>query len=55
MAAIAFALPMLALASSPRGEITEEHYDKTFNTNVNGGCATVQKALPLFATASRSS
>jgi NAD(P)-dependent dehydrogenase (short-subunit alcohol dehydrogenase family) len=30
------------------GEITEEHYDKTFNTNVKGVLFTVQKALPLF-------
>ncbi len=31
------------------GEITEEHYDKTFNTNVRGLLFTVQKALPLLA------
>jgi NAD(P)-dependent dehydrogenase (short-subunit alcohol dehydrogenase family) len=30
------------------GEITEEHYEKTFNTNVKGVLFTVQKALPLF-------
>jgi NAD(P)-dependent dehydrogenase (short-subunit alcohol dehydrogenase family) len=30
------------------GEITEEHYNKTFNTNVKGVLFTVQKALPLF-------
>jgi NAD(P)-dependent dehydrogenase (short-subunit alcohol dehydrogenase family) len=30
------------------GAITEEHYDKTFNTNVKGVLFTVQKALPLF-------
>ena len=30
------------------GEITEEHYDKTFNTNVKGVLFTVQKAVPLF-------
>ena len=30
------------------GGITEEHYDKTFNTNVKGVLFTVQKALPLF-------
>ena len=29
------------------GEITEEHFDKTFNTNVRGLLFTVQKALPL--------
>jgi NAD(P)-dependent dehydrogenase (short-subunit alcohol dehydrogenase family) len=28
------------------GEITEEHFDKTFNTNVRGLLFTVQKALP---------
>jgi NAD(P)-dependent dehydrogenase (short-subunit alcohol dehydrogenase family) len=30
------------------GEITEEHFDKTFNTNVKGTLFTVQKALPLM-------
>jgi len=32
----------------PMGQITEEHYDKTFDTNVKGTLFTVQKALPLF-------
>jgi NAD(P)-dependent dehydrogenase (short-subunit alcohol dehydrogenase family) len=31
------------------GEITEEHFDKTFNTNVRGLLFTVQKSLPLLA------
>jgi NAD(P)-dependent dehydrogenase (short-subunit alcohol dehydrogenase family) len=31
------------------GEITEEHFDKIFNTNVRGLLFTVQKALPLLA------
>jgi NAD(P)-dependent dehydrogenase (short-subunit alcohol dehydrogenase family) len=31
------------------GEITEEHFDKTFNTNVRGLLFTVQKALPLLS------
>jgi NAD(P)-dependent dehydrogenase (short-subunit alcohol dehydrogenase family) len=31
------------------GEITEEHFDKTFNTNVRGLLFTVQKALPILA------
>jgi NAD(P)-dependent dehydrogenase (short-subunit alcohol dehydrogenase family) len=31
------------------GEITEEHYDKIFDTNVRGLLFTVQKALPLLA------
>ena len=31
------------------GEITEAHFDKTFNTNVRGLLFTVQKALPLLA------
>jgi NAD(P)-dependent dehydrogenase (short-subunit alcohol dehydrogenase family) len=31
------------------GEITAEHFDKTFNTNVRGLLFTVQKALPLLA------
>lgn len=31
------------------GEITEEHFDKTFNTNVRGLLFAVQKALPLLA------
>jgi NAD(P)-dependent dehydrogenase (short-subunit alcohol dehydrogenase family) len=30
------------------GEITEEHFDKIFNTNVRGLVFTVQKALPLL-------
>jgi len=30
------------------GEITEEHFDKTFNTNVRGVLFAVQKALPLL-------
>ncbi|WP_242055588.1 SDR family oxidoreductase [Nostoc flagelliforme] len=33
---------------APLGEITEEHFDKTFNTNVKGLLFTVQKALPLL-------
>ncbi|RYG69066.1 SDR family oxidoreductase [bacterium] len=33
----------------PLGEITEEHFDKTFNTNVKGLLFTVQKALPLLS------
>lgn len=33
---------------SPLGQITEEHFDKTFNTNVKGVVFTVQKALPLL-------
>lgn len=31
------------------GEITEEHFDKTFNVNVRGLLFTVQKALPLLS------
>lgn len=31
------------------GEITEEHFDKTFDTNVRGLLFTAQKALPLLA------
>src|ERR1700688_4049588 len=30
------------------GSITEEHFDKLFNTNVKGTLFTVQKALPLL-------
>jgi NAD(P)-dependent dehydrogenase (short-subunit alcohol dehydrogenase family) len=33
---------------APLGEITEEQYDETFNTNVKGVLFTVQKALPLI-------
>jgi NAD(P)-dependent dehydrogenase (short-subunit alcohol dehydrogenase family) len=33
---------------APLGEITEEHYQKTFDNNVKGLLFTVQKALPLF-------
>jgi NAD(P)-dependent dehydrogenase (short-subunit alcohol dehydrogenase family) len=29
-------------------EVTEEHFDQTFNTNVRGTLFTVQKALPLL-------
>jgi NAD(P)-dependent dehydrogenase (short-subunit alcohol dehydrogenase family) len=31
------------------GEITEEHFDNTFNTNVRGVLFAVQKALPLLS------
>ena len=31
------------------GEYTEEHFDKTFDTNVKGLVFTVQKALPLMS------
>ena len=31
------------------GEITEEHFDKTYNTNVKGLLFAFQKALPLLA------
>ncbi|MDE1996106.1 MAG: SDR family NAD(P)-dependent oxidoreductase, partial [Rhizobiaceae bacterium] len=31
------------------GEITEDHFDKTFNTNVRGLLFAVQKALPLLS------
>ena len=31
------------------GEITEEHFDKTFGLNTRGTLFTVQKALPLFS------
>jgi NAD(P)-dependent dehydrogenase (short-subunit alcohol dehydrogenase family) len=37
------------------GEITEEHSDKTFNTNVRGLLFVVQKALPLLSQGSSSS
>jgi NAD(P)-dependent dehydrogenase (short-subunit alcohol dehydrogenase family) len=30
-------------------QVTEEHFDKTFDLNVRGTLFTVQKALPLFA------
>jgi NAD(P)-dependent dehydrogenase (short-subunit alcohol dehydrogenase family) len=33
---------------APLGQITEEQFDKTFNTNVRGLLFTVQKALPLM-------
>jgi NAD(P)-dependent dehydrogenase (short-subunit alcohol dehydrogenase family) len=33
---------------APLGVITEEHYDRIFNTNVKGVLFTVQKALPLI-------
>src|SRR5262249_57556466 len=34
--------------SAPIGEVTEEHFDKTFDLNVRGTLFTVQKALPLM-------
>lgn len=33
---------------APLGQITEEQFDQTFNTNVKGVLFTVQKALPLI-------
>lgn len=33
---------------APLGAITEEHFDKTFNTNVKGLLFTVREALPLL-------
>ncbi len=33
---------------TPLGEITEEHFEKAFRTNVKGALFTVQKALPLM-------
>jgi NAD(P)-dependent dehydrogenase (short-subunit alcohol dehydrogenase family) len=33
---------------APLGQITEEHFDRIFNTNVRGLLFTVQKALPLM-------
>ena len=33
---------------APLGAITEEHFDRTFNTNVRGLLFTVQKVLPLL-------
>jgi NAD(P)-dependent dehydrogenase (short-subunit alcohol dehydrogenase family) len=39
---------MLAVEKLPLGAITEEHFDKTFDTNVKGLLFTVQKALPLL-------
>lgn len=35
-------------ALAPLGQISEEHFDKTFDTNVRGLLFTVQKALPLM-------
>src|ERR1700682_6136099 len=33
---------------APLGSITEEHFDRLFNTNVKGTLFTVQKALPVL-------
>jgi NAD(P)-dependent dehydrogenase (short-subunit alcohol dehydrogenase family) len=33
---------------APLGEITEQHFDSLFNTNVKGALFTVQKSLPLL-------
>jgi len=34
---------------APIGQITEQHFDDTFDLNVRGTLFTVQKALPLFS------
>lgn len=34
--------------SRPLGQITEDHFDRTFDVNVKGTLFTVQKALPLM-------
>jgi len=34
--------------AAPLGEVTEQHFDATFDLNVRGTLFTVQKALPLF-------
>src|SRR5205085_3790959 len=34
---------------APLGQITEAHFDKTFDVNVKGTVFTVQKALPLMS------
>ena len=36
------------IGAAQLGEISEEHFDKTFGINVKGLLFTVQKALPLF-------
>jgi NAD(P)-dependent dehydrogenase (short-subunit alcohol dehydrogenase family) len=36
------------IGAAPLGEISEEHFDKSFGINVKGLLFTVQKALPLF-------
>jgi NAD(P)-dependent dehydrogenase (short-subunit alcohol dehydrogenase family) len=33
---------------APIGQVTEQHFDETFDLNVRGTLFTVQKALPLF-------
>jgi NAD(P)-dependent dehydrogenase (short-subunit alcohol dehydrogenase family) len=37
-----------AIEAAPFGSITEEHFDRVFDTNVKGTLFTVQKALPLM-------
>jgi NAD(P)-dependent dehydrogenase (short-subunit alcohol dehydrogenase family) len=32
----------------PFGEVSEEHFDRLFNSNTNGALFTVQKGLPLL-------
>ena len=39
----------------PLSDVTEEHFDQTFGSNVKGVVFTVQKALPLFRDGGRSS
>jgi NAD(P)-dependent dehydrogenase (short-subunit alcohol dehydrogenase family) len=45
---ILYASAGLAERNAPIGDVTEEHFDKTFDLNVRGTLFTVQKALPLF-------
>jgi NAD(P)-dependent dehydrogenase (short-subunit alcohol dehydrogenase family) len=45
---ILYASAGLAELHVPIGDVTEEHFDKTFDLNVRGTLFTVRKALPLF-------
>jgi NAD(P)-dependent dehydrogenase (short-subunit alcohol dehydrogenase family) len=46
---VLFANAGIVAPRAPVGTISEEDFDRTFNTNVKGLLFTVQKALPLFA------
>jgi NAD(P)-dependent dehydrogenase (short-subunit alcohol dehydrogenase family) len=45
---VLFASAGMGEMNVPIGQVTEEHFDKTFDLNVRGTLFTIQKALPLL-------